>query len=100
MGTFFVLYVAETRLDLLLYSLGLLRFCTYKFGTGLVLVLYRFGTGLVSVLYKFVLEFWSSEVLTVWDVFHIEYYTGFGSVCQVKGTLQMYLRSFEVEGKP
>ena len=43
--------------DLLLYSLGLLRFCTYKFGTGLILVLYKFGTGLVLVLYKFSLEF-------------------------------------------
>ena len=57
MGTFSLLYVSGTRLDLLLYNLGLLRFRTYKFGTGLVSVLYKFGTGLVSVLYKFGLEF-------------------------------------------
>ena len=57
MGTFSLLYVSGTRLDLLLYSLGLLRFCTYKFETGLILVLYKFGTGLISLLYKFGLEF-------------------------------------------
>ena len=30
-------------LYLLLYSLGLLRLCKYKFGTGLILVLYKFS---------------------------------------------------------
>ena len=89
-GLSLLLYVSGTRLDLV----------RYRFGTCLVLILYRFGIGLVLVLYKFSLEFWSFEVLMVWDVFHIEYYTGFGLVCQVRGTPQMYLRSFEVEGKP
>ena len=89
-GLSLLLYVSGTHLDLILY----------RFGTRLVLILYRFGIGLILVLYKFGLEFWSSEVLTVWDMFHIKYYTGFGSVCQVGGTPQMYLRSFEVEGKP
>ena len=81
--------MSGTCLDLLLYGLRLLHLCTYKF-----------GTGLISVLYKFSLEFCSSEVLTVWDVFHIEYYTGFGLVCQFGDTPQLYLRSFEVEKKP
>ena len=57
MGTFFLLYMSGTHLDLSLYGLGLLCFCIYKFGTGLVSVLYKFGTGLVLVLYKSGLEF-------------------------------------------
>ena len=89
-GLSLLLYVFGTCLDLVLY----------RFETCLVLILYRFGIGLILVLYKLGLEFWSSEVLTVWDMFHIEYYTGFRLVCQVRGTPQMYLRSFEVEGKP
>ena len=49
MGTFSLLHMSGTRLDLLLYSLGLLHFCTYKFGTGLVSVLYNWiRTGLPS----------------------------------------------------
>ena len=43
MGTFSLLYMSGTHLDLLLYSLGLLCFCTYKFGSGLISVLYKFG---------------------------------------------------------
>ena len=76
MGTFSLLYVSGTCLNLLLYGLKLVSFWYYTSSV------------------------WSSEVLMVWDVFHIEYYTGFGTVCQVGGTLQMYLRSFEVEEKP
>ena len=73
-GLSLLLYMFGTHLDLILY----------RFGTRLVLILYRFGIGLVLVLYKFGPEFWSSKVLTVWDVFHIKYYTGFGLVCQVR----------------
>ena len=61
--------MSKTCLDLVLY----------RFGTCLISIRYRFGTCLVSVLYKFGLEFWSFRVVTFWDMFHIEYYTGFGS---------------------
>ena len=70
---------------LLLYGLGLPSAFHSEYYTGFGLlscflfrILYEFGT-----------------------VFLIEYYTGFGLVLsQVGSVLQLYLRSFKVEGKP
>ena len=91
-GLSLLLYVSGTHLDLV----------HYRFGTRLVSVCYRFGTHLFSVPYKFGLEFWTSEVLE-WTRFgmcphRVLYWIRI--VCQVGGTPQMYLRSFEVEEKP
>ena len=58
MGTFSLLYVSGTRLDLLRYSLGLLRFWYY---TGLGLVSFWYYISLVWS--SGVLEFWSGHVL-------------------------------------
>ena len=69
---------------LLVYGLGLpFAFCSEYYT--------RLGLPFVSfqVLYKF------------GTVFFIEYYTGFRLVLsQVGSVLQLYLRSFKVEGKP
>ena len=102
-GLSLLLYVSGTCLDLVRYKFGTrLVSILYRFGTRLVSVRYRFGTHLVSVLYKFGLDFWTSEV-SEWTRFgtcphRVPYWIQI--VCQVGGTPQMYLRSFEVEGKP
>ena len=86
-------------LGLVLYGLGLpyVFLSCYYTGLGLPSAFrseYYTGLGLPShflfqVLYKF------------GTVFLIEYYTGFGLVLsQVRSVPQLYLRSFEVEGKP
>ena len=70
---------------LLLYRLGLLSVFCYEYYIGLELLL----CFLFQVLYEF------------GTAFPLEYYTAFELVLsQVGSVLQLYLRSFEVEGKP
>ena len=103
MGTFSLLYVSGTCLDLLRYGLGLLQFRYY---TGLGLVLFRYVTSLGLVLFRYYTSLaWSSGVLEFWSGYvlgHVPHRVLYWIriVCQVGGTPQMYLRSFEVDGKP
>ena len=91
----------------------------YTFGLVWVMILY--GLGLSSVFLSWYYMDWDCLLLSIWvlywfgtafsfpfwilyefgTAFHLEYYTAFGLVLsQVRSVLQLYLRSFEVEGKP